>query len=225
MLIFGGWVWENIYCAIFTDFQENITHFGISFKRRMNAAVYRILSFTDRFRLQVNEKTAGFKLSAEKAETLKKERKERFDEMIGEYLNSPDIASMEQFMQHGDTSTLGHSENVAWISFLVNEKLHIDADEKLLVEAAILHDFYLYDWHDGKPERRRHGFDHPNIASENAKEYFNAEEDVQNAIRSHMWPLNIKTVPKSKEAVILCAVDKYCALVETFRLSKCLGLK
>ena len=36
--------------------------------------------------------------------------------------------------------------------------------------------------HDGKPERKRHGFDHPDIASENAKEYFEVSEDVQNAI-------------------------------------------
>ena len=163
--------------------------------------------------------------SAEKVRTLKKDRKERFHEIIKEYMASPDVASMANYMQHGDTDTLGHSENVAWVSFLVNEKLHLNANEKTLVEAAILHDFYLYDWHDGKPERKRHGFDHPDIASENAKEYFEVSEDVQNAIRSHMWPLTIKKVPKSREAAILCLVDRYCALVETFRLSKRLGLK
>ena len=156
---------------------------------------------------------------------MKKGRKERFDEIVKGYMASPDVASMANYMQHGDTDTLGHSENVAWVSFLVNEKLHLNANEKKLVEAALLHDFYLDDWHDGKPERRRHGFDHPGIASENAKELFDVSEVVQNAIRSHMWPLTVKKVPKSREAAILCLGDKYCALVETMRLSKRLGLK
>ena len=110
---------------------------------------------------------------------LKKERKERFDEMAGEYLRSPVVTSMDKYVQHGDTSTLGHCENVAWVSFMVNEKLHLNANGKILVEAAILHDFYLYDWHDGKPERKRHGFDHPDIACENAKEHFHVSEEVQ----------------------------------------------
>lgn len=155
----------------------------------------------------------------------REKRKERFDEMIERYKNSPAVGSMDSYVQHGNTSTLGHSENVAWISFLVNEKLHLNADEKTLVEAAILHDFFLYDWHDGKPERKRHGFDHPDIACKNAKKQFEISEETQNAIRSHMWPLNIKRIPKSREAAILCLVDKYCSLVETLGLSRHLGLK
>ena len=177
------------------------------------------------FRLKAIRRIAVFKFPREKAKTLKKERRERFDEIIEAYRNSPDVESMERFMQHGTTSTLGHSENVAWVSFLVNEKLHLNADEKTLVEAAILHDFYLYDWHDGKPERSRHGFDHPDIACKNATEQFEISRKTQDAIRSHMWPLTIRRIPKSREAAILCLVDKYCAFVETIRLSKHLGLK
>ena len=164
----------------------------------------------------------------EKVRALRNDRKERFAEIIEEYRNTPDVETMEQFVQHGDTSTLGHSENVAWISFLVNEKLHLNADEKTLVEAAILHDFYLYDWHDmkaDKTDRKAHRHNHPEIACENAKELFEIPEKTQEAIRSHMWPVSIKKIPRSKEAAILCMVDKYCAFVETIRMSKHLGLK
>ena len=39
-------------------------------------------------------------------------------------------------------------------------------------------------------------------------------------ILSHMWPLNITKVPKSKEALILCVADKCIALKETLARRK-----
>lgn len=89
----------------------------------------------------------------------------------------------------------------------------------------MLHDMYLYDWHDGDPSRKTHGFDHPEIACNNAVENFDISEKEQDIIRSHMWPLNITKIPKSKEALIINIADKYCALVETIRLNKHFGLR
>lgn len=215
----------TLTASALTDFQNSIKHLDESFQTHMTDKVYRILSAENDFRHKAVKRIAVLKLPGEKTRAKKRVRKERFDELIEEYRKSTDVQSMKQFSQHRSTTTLGHSENVAWISFLLNEKLHLNADEKTLVEAAILHDFYLYDWHDGQPERKTHGFDHPEIACENANERFDISDTVQDAIRSHMWPLNIKKIPKSKEAAILCMVDKYCALIETTRLSKHLGLK
>jgi len=215
----------TLTASALTDFQKNIRDLDESFQNHMTEAVYQMMSAGSSFRLKAIKRIAVFRFPAEKAKALKKERRERFDEIAGEYLRSPDVRSMAGFMQHGNTTTLEHSENVAWVSFMVNEKLHLNANEKTLVEAAILHDFYLYDWHDGKPERKRHGFEHPDISCKNAKERFDISKDVEDAVRSHMWPLTIKKIPKSKEALILCLVDKYCALVETMRLCKHLGMK
>ena len=174
---------------------------------------------------RLRERSTVSRFPTEKSKLRRRERKERFNEMLEKYRNTPDVESMEQFIQHGETSTLGHSENVAWVSFLISEKLHLHTDEQTLVDAAVLHDFYLYDWHDRMPERKKHRYEHPEIACENAMEQFEISEKAQDAIRSHMWPVNIKRIPRSKEAAILCLADKYCASVETIRLSKHLGLK
>ena len=47
---------------------------------------------------------------------------------------------------------------------------------------------------------------------------FNVNQDILQIIESHMWPLNITKIPKSKEAIIVCIADKYCALLETLFL-------
>jgi len=160
-----------------------------------------------------------------KNEDLKKIREKEFLEIINGYCNDDVVKKMDEFFQHGNTTTLGHAVNVSWVCFLINEKLNLKADEKELIEAALLHDFYLYDWHTQNPYGKLHGFIHPEIASENAKKYFNISKKQQEAIKSHMWPLNIIKVPKSKEAFILCMADKYCAVAESLRLNKLFGLR
>jgi len=175
------------------------------------------------FRVQnrIGQKTAQrmqlFGRLREKAEHTRKLRKEKFLELIAEYNESRVVQRMSGFIQHGDTTTLEHCKSVAWVSFAINRKLHLNSDEKELMTAAMLHDFYLYDWHDGKPERKTHGFDHPFIANENAKAYFQVSPKVSAAIMSHMWPLNITRVPNSREAVVLCLADKCCAVAEMIR--------
>jgi uncharacterized protein len=85
--------------------------------------------------------------------------------------------------------------------------------EHELVRGALLHDYYLYDWHD--PRNTGHATQHPLRALRNAEEDFGLTERERNIIASHMWPLPPTRIPKCVEAWIVCAADKWCSLIET----------
>ncbi|MBQ1521783.1 MAG: phosphohydrolase, partial [Erysipelotrichaceae bacterium] len=82
----------------------------------------------------------------------------------------------------------------------------------------LLHDLYLYDWHD-KPYSIKifemHGYTHPEEARKNAVRIFNVDEKIQKVIKSHMWPLTLRSFPDSREAAIVCIADKLVATRET----------
>lgn len=146
---------------------------------------------------------------------MKNKEKEEFDSLIKKYIEEPVVQSMKEYVQHGSVSTYEHSLKVTQICFKMNRRLHLNLDEEKLISAAMLHDFYLYDWHKSSKEHRLHGFFHPHIAAVNAKKYFDLGEKECRAIESHMWPLTFRKIPSSREAWILCLADKYCALKET----------
>ena len=143
---------------------------------------------------------------------------EKFKELSKDLLNNNDVLKMQDFIQHGKVTTYAHCVDVAKMALHLNNILKMNADEKTLVEAGMLHDFYLYDWHDSSvkvPLFKMHGFTHAKKASENAKELIEVDEKTCKAIESHMWPLTLSSVPLSKEAWLLCIADKICATKET----------
>jgi len=136
--------------------------------------------------------------------------------LIEQMEQQPGILQLDEYRQHGRHSVLDHSKNVARFSCVLNRKLHLKADEPCMVRGAMLHDYFLYDWHDGKPERRIHGFTHAEEARRNAVREFDINQHEQEMIRSHMWPLNITKIPRSREAWLICMADKAAALYEVF---------
>lgn len=135
--------------------------------------------------------------------------------LMARYRNHDDVQRMKAFIQHGAVTTYDHCKSVAYISFWINRRLGLRADERALVTGAFLHDFYLYDWHKKDRSRGLHGFTHPKVACENARMRFQIGWKEQKIILSHMWPLTFLSVPVSREALIVCIADKYCALLET----------
>ena len=104
---------------------------------------------------------------------------------------------------------------MATLSYRLNRKLGLHADVTSLVRGAFLHDFYLYDWHDSTQHQKGHGFHHPALALRNAERCFSLNDIERNIIISHMWPLTLRSIPKCREAVIVCIVDKWCSTEET----------
>ena len=119
----------------------------------------------------------------------------------------------KEFIQHGTTSVYAHSVAVACFSLYLCKKLHLKVRERELIRGALLHDYFLYDWHDPDPSHRLHGFHHANTALRNAERDFELSDVEKDIIKKHMFPLNIR-VPKYKESVIVCMADKICVVQE-----------
>lgn len=137
-------------------------------------------------------------------------------------INNDKFKKEMKFLQHGDFTVYDHSIYVAKTCFSIAKKLNINVDYNSLVKGAILHDYFLYDWHDSNSERKGlHGFTHPKTARDNAVRDFGLNKKEENMILSHMFPLGF-VVPTYKESIILCLADKYCAIKETIMGNKSL---
>lgn len=123
----------------------------------------------------------------------------------------------KEFIQHGTTSLYQHCISVAYRSIIIAVKFNLNIDMRSMIRGALLHDYYLYDWHNKEVRSKLHGFHHPRIACENASRDFQLNPIEQDIIRRHMFPLTPKP-PKHKEAWVICVADKVCSLQETFRL-------
>lgn len=125
------------------------------------------------------------------------------------------VKSMEDYTAHHDVDTLAHSLFVSYWSFLVCKKMKMNY--RLAARGALLHDFYLYDWHTPDIREGLHGFTHPATSLTNAKKYFKISDLEHDIIVKHMWPLTILP-PKYKETYVVIFVDKVCATLETLKI-------
>ena len=137
-------------------------------------------------------------------------------ELGKDILFSKSYQELHSFIKHGNTSTFTHCVMVTYFSLLKMIKKNKKFDERSLVRGGLLHDYYLYDWHDKEVNRPRlHGFHHPFIALKNAKRGYDINTLEEQIIKRHMFPLTI-VPPIKKEARIISLKDKKCSLKETF---------
>lgn len=140
---------------------------------------------------------------------------EEFNEILLPIINNNQVQRMKDYIQHCDVSCYEHCMNVAYYTYYLCKKMNLDY--KSATRAAMLHDFFLYDWRVSSPSRKKfHGFVHPKISLENALLHFSLSDKEQDMILKHMWPITIK-LPKFKESYILTLTDKFSTLLESYQ--------
>lgn len=133
---------------------------------------------------------------------------------LREMIKESRLRRMNKFVQHGDTSCLVHTVGVVYCALYLADKMHISVNKRELIRGGILHDYFLYDWHDGKPERRIHGFTHAGISLRNAERDFELTARERDIIKKHMFPLTV-VPPVYREGWLICIADKICAVRES----------
>ena len=134
-------------------------------------------------------------------------------DMGTDILASPEMNYERKLLQHGNTSCYRHSIRVACLSLQLAEIFAIQVDVRSMIRGALLHDFFLYDWHAPEPTHRLHGITHPKKALQNAERLFSLNDIERDIIRKHMFPLTLFP-PKYRESLLVCLVDKFCAVEE-----------
>ncbi len=157
----------------------------------------------------------------------------RFDEITADILAHPLFQGLKEHCHHGKENTLyDHSLSTAYCAYRLALRFHLPEDRvRAVTRAALLHDFFLYDWRSEAHRRfvqqykgwhriaRMHAFTHGALAARRASRRFDLDDRQRAAITCHMFPL--APMPKSAEGWILTLADKMVASREVSASMMC----
>lgn len=138
---------------------------------------------------------------------ITEERKQELEEIYQSFLHDEKILRMKEIPMHRGSNCYIHSFKVTKLAIKRALK-HQKGDLYVILLGSILHDYYLYDWRIERDKMNKHLSSHPFIAAENAIRDFNISDNIRKVIETHMWPVNISSFPKTKEARIISNADK-----------------
>lgn len=154
--------------------------------------------------------------------TTEKTLHREIQEAAGDILYADSFRSTKNHIQHGNVTVNQHCMSVARYSLSFAhffERVGLRTRTTELIRGALLHDYFLYDWHDPAPEHMLHGFFHPGKALKNAMRDYDLTEVEQDIIKKHMWPLTWK-LPACRETWIVLMADKWVSTLETLGMLK-----
>lgn len=156
---------------------------------------------------------------------MNKENRKIFYKILREIKENTRFLETRAYIQHGRVSVYEHCIRVAIESIHIAEKLGVIVDYPSMIKGALLHDYFLYDWHHNEDKSHFfHGFTHPYRAYQNALEDISLSHIEKDIIIHHMFPL-LPLPPRTKEGMIVCLADKKSALWETlFRRKSSKGI-
>ena len=146
-----------------------------------------------------------------------------FSQITEDILRHPRFQALRSSEHHGgENSLFDHSVDTAWCAYKLARRFHLKEERVAAVtRAAMLHDFFCYDWRSPSHQRyvrqysglkrlsRMHAFTHGALAARRANRLFPLDQRQKAAITSHMFPL--APLPRSSEAWILTLADKMVA--------------
>ena len=138
---------------------------------------------------------------------------QEFHKLISNFEKNETICEMKQYRHHYTTNCYEHCTHVAFYTYLLCKKYHLDYISA--VRAAMVHDLFLYDWRiKSEKSPRLHGFRHPRISLNNAEKLFDLSPKEKDIILKHMWPITF-FLPRYKESYIVSFADKMATMQET----------
>ncbi len=145
---------------------------------------------------------------------IRKDSKEKLISTIKFLEKNTRFALNKNFIQHGTTSIYDHVISVAWEAIVICEKFNLKVDYDSLIRGALLHDYFLYDWHKPHKYKYIHGFTHPYEAYKNASCELDLNRVERDIIIKHMFPLTI-IPPKYLETWVVSFADKIVSVRES----------
>ena len=136
---------------------------------------------------------------------------EEFISYISDILQSSEFDRLKQFRHHVNCTRWEHSVRVAYKTYQICNKFRLET--KKATGAALLHDFFLYDWKKDAPDKGWHPRVHSMHSWENARRIIETDEMMKDCIVKHMWPMTL-AFPRFKESWVVQYADKACTIGE-----------
>ena len=133
--------------------------------------------------------------------------------IYNEFYNVNKYRELKSMIHHGN-NRLDHISRVSKMSFYLSKFLKLDYVS--CTRGALLHDFFTSDDIKRNGKYKKFLKNHPKIALENSRKYFELNEIEEDIIISHMFPV-VKGKPKYAESKVVCLSDKLVSFYEFFR--------
>lgn len=149
----------------------------------------------------------------------------QFTGLVADILANEKFLKLREFRHHNG-SIFDHARAVAYLTYRYCRKRNLDY--RSATRAALLHDFFLYDWRTGYDKEgvyhKGHIYLHPKMALRNSEEQFVLNDMERDIILNHMWPLS-PSLPRYKETFVVSFIDKFISTREFFEIIRPRGTK